>query len=39
MVVDKLKRNNFPFGEEFKFQMDFETKIQETNPIWIWFKF
>jgi hypothetical protein len=32
-VVDILKRNNFPFGEKFKFLMDFEIKIQETNPV------
>jgi hypothetical protein len=30
---DNFKSNNFPFGKEFKFQMDFEIKIQETNPI------
>jgi hypothetical protein len=33
MVVDKFKWNNFPFGDKFKFQMDFEIKIQEINPI------
>jgi hypothetical protein len=33
MVVDKFKWNIFPFGEKFKFQMDFETKNYETNPI------
>jgi hypothetical protein len=29
MVEAKIKRNNFPFGEKFKFQMDFEIKIHE----------
>jgi hypothetical protein len=33
MVVDKLKRNIFPSGDKVKFQMNFEIKIQETNPI------
>jgi hypothetical protein len=28
MVVDKWKRNNFPFGNEFKFPAEFEIKIQ-----------
>jgi hypothetical protein len=32
-VVDKLKWNIFTFGKKFKFQMDFEIKIQETIPI------
>jgi hypothetical protein len=27
-VVDKLKRNNFPFGKKFKFPTPFELKIQ-----------
>jgi hypothetical protein len=31
MVVDYIKMNNFPFGKLFKFQMDFELKIQEQN--------
>jgi hypothetical protein len=29
MMEAKIKRNNFPFGEKFKFQMDFEIKIHE----------
>jgi hypothetical protein len=31
--VDKFKRNNFPFGKNFKFQMDFGLKIQESKEI------
>jgi hypothetical protein len=33
VVVDKLKRNIFPFGKKFKFQTDFEIKTQESNAI------
>jgi hypothetical protein len=33
MVVDKLKSNIFPSSNKFKFQMDCEIKIQESNPI------
>jgi hypothetical protein len=33
MVVDQFKWDNFPFGKEIKFQMDFELKIQEFNQI------
>jgi hypothetical protein len=28
-VEDKVKRNNFHFGSKFKFQIEFELKIQE----------
>jgi hypothetical protein len=28
-IEDNFKRNNFPFGKEFKFQMDFEIRIHE----------
>jgi hypothetical protein len=31
IVVDKLKRNIFPFGKMFKFSIEFELKIQETK--------
>jgi hypothetical protein len=27
--VDKFKRNNFPFGKDFKSPTEFELKIQE----------
>jgi hypothetical protein len=33
MVVNKFRRNIFPFGEKFKLQMDVETKIEESNLI------
>jgi hypothetical protein len=32
-IEDNFKRNNFPFGKEFKFQMDFEIRIHEKNQI------
>jgi hypothetical protein len=38
-AVDKIKKNNFPFGKKLKFQMYFELKIQEANQILIWFEF
>jgi hypothetical protein len=31
MVVDKFKRNIFPFGKKFKFLAEFELKIQEAK--------
>jgi hypothetical protein len=38
-AVDKFKRNNFPFGKNFKFSTEFKLKIQEAIPIWIWCEF
>jgi hypothetical protein len=31
--------HNIPFGRKFKFQTEFELKIQEANCFWIWDKF
>jgi hypothetical protein len=32
-AVDKFKRNNFPFGKDFKSSTKFELKIQEVMRI------
>jgi hypothetical protein len=39
MVVDKWKRNNFPFGTNFKIKTDFELQIQEETGFEIWLGF
>jgi hypothetical protein len=32
-AIEKFKRNNFPFGKDFKFPLEFELKIQEVIHI------
>jgi hypothetical protein len=33
MVIEYFKRNNFPFGTELKFPLEFELQIHEANQI------
>jgi hypothetical protein len=32
-VVDKFKRNNFPFGKKFKFPTEFDLKFRKQKQV------